>query len=327
MHNLRRLLGTITVIVGSAVAQTQPIPKAEGIKLGGDPAVRPMLLGPEDQVVIRVQDEDQIPDKPFRVDSEGCLHLPMVGVVKAGGLSTRELEGVLTEKFKFYVKDPKISVSLTESHSSSVSLVGAVNNPGVHQIEGPRRLMEVISMAGGLRTDAGATARITRETEWGEIPLPNARKDLSGKYSVADVDLDSLMRGRNPEQNILIQPHDVVAVTKADVVFVLGEVKKPGGFPLMAHEKMSILTAIGLAEGMFPTAAPKSARILRESTDGPNRQEIQVNLAKILHGAAPDVPLEPNDILLVPRNNAREIAIKSAEAAVAIGTGLVIWRR
>ena len=285
------------------------------------------LLGPEDQVTIRVLDDDEIPDKSFRVDSEGFLHIPLIGEVKASGLSTRQLEAVLAGKLKTFVKDPQVTVTQTESHSHPVSVLGAVNAPGVHQIEGPKRLLEVISMAGGLRPDAGSTARITRQSGWGEIPLPSARQDLSGKYSVADIDLDSLMRGNHPEQNILIDPQDVISITKADLVYVLGEVKKAGGFPILAHERISILSALGLAEGMASTAAPRSARILRESTDGPNRTAIPVNLAMILQGKAADVPLQPNDILLVPRDNARLFAIKAAEAAVAVGTGLVIFKR
>ena len=287
----------------------------------------PTLLGPEDQVTIRVQDDDEISDKPIRIDAEGFLHLPLAGEVKAAGLSTRELEQAVTEKLKPYVKDPHVTVTLTESHSHPVSVLGAVNAPGVHQIEGPQHLLEVISAAGGLRPDAGSTLRITRQSQWGEIPLPNARLDLSGKYSVADIDLDNLLRGQNPEQNILVRPQDVISVGKADLVYVLGEVKKAGGFPILAHEKISILSALGLAEGMNANASPKAARILRAGADGPNRTDIPVNLSKIMQGEAPDVPLQPNDILLIPRDNAKLFAIKAAEAAVSIGTGLAIFGR
>ena len=293
----------------------------------GAPGADVTLLGPEDQINIRVLDDDEIPDKPFRVDSEGFVHLPLVGEVKVSGLSTRQLEVLLADKLKPFVKTPQVTVTLTESHSHPVSVLGAVNSPGVHQIEGPKRLLEVLSSAGGLRPDAGSTARITRQSAWGPIPLPSARQDLSGKYSVADIDLDGLMRGTNPEQNILIDPQDVISITKADLVYVLGEVKKAGGFPILAHERISILSALGLAEGMASTAAPKNARILRENTDGPNRNAIPVNLALILQGKSADVPLQPNDILLVPRDNVRQFAIKAAETAVAVGTGILIFKR
>ncbi len=325
VFNRNRFLAGTLVLCTAALAS--PSWAAETI-----PAVPPAnavanVLGPEDQVSIRVLDDDEIPDKPFRIDAEGFLHLPLVGEVKAAGVSTRQLETLLASKLKTFVKDPQVIVTLTESHSHPVSVLGAVNTPGVHQIEGPKRLLEVISMAGGLRPDAGSTARITRQSAWGEIPLPSARQDLSGKYSVADIDLDSLMRGNHPEQNIQIDPQDVISITKADLVYVLGEVKKAGGFPILAHERISILSALGLAEGMVSSAAPRSARILRESTDGPNRTAIPVNLSMILQGKAPDVPMQPNDILLVPRDTARLFAIKAAETAVAVGTGLVIFKR
>lgn len=315
-------LGFACVLCAQTAIQT---PAATGVSPEVSAAT---VLGPEDQVSVRVADDDEIPsDKPYRIDSEGYLHLPVVGQIKAVGMTTRDLETDITEKLRRVIKDPHVTVALVESHSHPVSILGAVNSPGVHQIEGPRRLLEVISMAGGLRPDAGMTARLTRQTQWGDIPLPDARKDLSGKFSVADIDIDSLMRGKNPEQNILIRPEDVISITKADLVYVIGEVKKPGGFPILAHEKISILTAVALAEGINSGAAAKSARILRENSDGPNRIEIAVNLSKIMLGQSADVPLQPNDILLIPKNVGREVAIRAAEAAIGLGTGLVIFHR
>ena len=285
------------------------------------------IVGVGDEISIRVADDDDFPDKPYRIDSSGNIHAPLVGTIDAAGLTTPQLEAAIALKLRPYITDPHVTVTLTESQSRPVSVLGAVNSPGVHQIVGPKHLLEALSLAGGLRADAGTTARLTRQMQYGEIPLPDARVDLSGKFSVADIDLDSLFRGKNPEQNILICPQDVIAITKADLVYVIGQVKKAGGFPIQAHEQISILTAVALAEGMEPNAAPKNARILRATTDGPERKDIPVNLSRIMQGQAPDVPLVPNDIVVIPNNTTRSVAIKSAEIAIALGTGLIIWHR
>ena len=304
-----------------AAPAPRPTPPAiAGGEKGGD------TVGIDDDISIRVADDDDFPDKPFRIDSSGFVHLPLIGSVEAAGLTTARLETVIASKLRSFITEPHVTVTLALSQSRPVSVLGAVNSPGVHQIVGPNHLLEALSLAGGLRPDAGSTARLTRDMKYGEIPLPNARVDLSGKFSVADIDIDSLMRGKNPEQNILICPQDVIAITKADLVYVIGQVKKAGGFPIQAHERISILTAVALAEGMEPNAAPKNARILRESVDGPERKDIPVNLSRIMQGQAPDVALLPNDIVVVPNNTGRAVAIKSAEIAVALGTGLIIWR-
>ncbi len=320
---LTLLAGSITGAAGST-PETSPsatVALATGDKASGD------IVGVGDEVAVHVADDDDFPDKPYRIDSSGFIHAPLIGAVQAAGLSTTQLEAAITSKLRPYITDPHVTVTLTESQSRPVSVLGAVNSPGVHQIVGPKHLLEAISLAGGLRPDAGTTARLTRQTQYGEIPLPNARVDLSGKFSVADIDLDSLMRGKNPEQNILIAPQDVIAITKADLVYVIGQVKKAGGFPIQAHERISILTAVALAEGMEPNAAPKNARILRETTDGPERKDIPVNLSRIMQGQAPDVPLVPNDIVVIPNNTARSVAMRSTEVAIALGTGMIIWRR
>lgn len=317
-------LAIVTLISASGYA-AQPAKTVPATALTSE--VSPALLGPDDKVSIQVLGDDEIPDKIYQVDGEGALHLPLIGTLRASGRTPTQLETEIIEKLRPYLKDPKVTVNLIESHSRPVSVLGAVNNPGVHQITTPTRLLEMISLAGGVRQDAGTTVRITRRSEWGEIPLPTARKDLSEKFSVADLDLDSLVRGNAPGQNILILPQDVISVSKADVVFVLGEVKKAGGFPVLPHEKMSVLTAVALAEGMNASAAPKSARILRQIPDDSRRKQLPVDISSIMSGKTPDLLLEPNDIVVIPRNVARDIAIRSAEAAVQIATGLVIWRR
>jgi polysaccharide export outer membrane protein len=144
---------------------------------------------------------------------------------------------------------------------------------------------------------------------------------------VAEIPTASLLSAKNPAENIFVRPNDVIAVPAAEIVYVMGEVRKPGGFTLREKETISLLQALSLAEGLARTAAPKRGRILRAASTGVARTEIPVDISKILEGRAPDVPLQPNDILLVPVNAARGVLLKTTETALQIATGVVIWRR
>jgi polysaccharide biosynthesis/export protein len=285
------------------------------------------VLGPDDQVAIRVLEAPEISDKPVRIDMSGHLRLPMAGRVRAAGLTVEQLEMELNTRLKEYIRDPDVAVSLIEFRSQPVSVIGAVKNPGVHQLQGRKTLVEILSMAGGLADDAGHSVRIARQPEWGPIPLKSAAPDPSGAFPVAFVNLRDIMEARNPEENIFICPHDVVSVPRAEMVYVVGQVIRSGGFVLKERETLSVLQALSLAGGLDRTAAPQNVRLLRPADKGGNRTEIQVNLKKILAGQAEDVPMQPDDILFVPSNAPRKAIARAAEAAIQIGTGVVIWRR
>ena len=318
---LALLLAPLGTLPGQEAAA--PDPAAPG-------AVKPdaaYVLGPEDQLVIRVLDIEEIPDKPFRVDMRGNLSLPIVGRVHAGGLTVDQLEAALAEQFSAVLQHPTVTVFITEFRSQPVSVLGAVRNPGVHQIRGTKTLYEVLSLAGGLNPDAGGTIKVTRRKSAGPIPLPTAQDDSTGEFQVAEVTVKSVMEAQNPHENIPVLPNDVVSVPKADLVYVIGAVHKAGGFVLSEKEKMSVLQALSLAEGLERTSAPKDARILRPVPEQESRQEIPVNLSEILAGRSGDVALLANDILFVPNSAAKNALIRGMEAAVQIGTGVVIYRR
>lgn len=284
-------------------------------------------LGPEDTLSVQVLDVADIPDKPVKVDKNGFIDMPLIGRMEAAGKTAPELEQAIAGRLEKFVRQPRVSVHVTEYHSQPVSVLGEVGTPGVYQLSGPKHLLEMISMAGGLRPDAGQTVQITREASIGTLDLPGSKADATGKYVSAEIDLTSLLSGRTPAQNILMQPNDVVSVPKADLVYVIGDVKKAGGFTLRAKEQMTVLQALSLAEGMERTAAGGKAKLLRKSTAGGERTEIRVDLTKVLANKAPDVAMQADDILVVPNNAARSLALRTAETAVNIGTGVAVFRR
>jgi polysaccharide export outer membrane protein len=182
-------------------------------------------------------------------------------------------------------------------------------------------------MAGGVRNDAGYTVKITRNIQWGEIPLSGAKTDDSGQFSVAEVELKAIMSARNPRENILIQPNDVVSVPRGELVYVIGEVSHPGGFVLAEREAMSVLQALALAGGLNSHAAGKHGKILRGESQGGPRTEIAINVNEILSGRAKDVPLGSDDILFIPSNVPKKAASRVLESGIQITTGLILYRR
>jgi polysaccharide biosynthesis/export protein len=284
------------------------------------------VLGPEDQITVRIFAADDIPDKPVQIDNDGAVTLPMIGRIHAAGLTVQQLQNNLVTAYKKYFKDPQVTVQVNDFRSQPVSVAGNVTTPGVVQLRGNRNLMEVIGLAGGLRADAGDSVLITRNLNEGPIPVAGAFTDPTGKYSVAHINIRSIMSGKDPEANIQIKPHDVITVPRARLVYVLGNVGRPGGYVLTENETMSITQAIALAGGWDKMAALGSARILR-ADGGPTREQIPANIRKIMQNKAPDLQMQPDDILYVPNSMTKVIGSRGAESAIGLVTGVLIWRR
>ena len=324
MKSIRRLelvLLAIALLGAPLLTPQQPVAGTHSEVRSG------YVLGPQDVIAIRALNADEIADKSIPIGSSGYIHLPLVGRVRAAGLTVEELEAELTKRLADYLEEPQVVVTITEFGSQPVSVLGAVNKPGVYQLRGGKTLLEILSMAGGLRPDAGQTIKITRRLEWGRIPLPNAVGDSTGALSVAELNLASAMEAKNADANVSIRPNDVVSVPRAEMVYVMGEVGKPGGFVLNERETLSVLQAVSLAGGLSRTAAPQHAKIFRASGGNRERQEVPVDLKLILAGNGTDVALQPDDILLVPNNRAKTAGMRAVEAAIQLGTGVVIWRR
>ena len=309
----------ILLMAGSCVIAGQQVAPSEDV-LG-------YRLGPDDQLKIWALGVEEITDKPVRIDPGGDIDLPMIGKVHAGGLTVEQLKTQLVERFSKEVLKPQVSVEIAEFGSQPVSVMGAVNHPGVHQLRGRKTLMEVVSMAEGLRQDAGPRINITRQIQQGPIPLPSAKTDPTGNYSVAEISVKDLLAGTSPVENILIAPHDVLTVPVAEAVYVMGVVKKPGEVPLKSNASISVLQALASAEGFGPTPSPKDARIIRPIPGTSERKEIPVDLTKIQAGQAEDVAMRPNDILVVPPSAPKKAAARAVEAAIQAATGIAIWGR
>jgi polysaccharide export outer membrane protein len=283
------------------------------------------ILGPGDEIVIRTIQVKEIADKQFRLEANGTVNLPLAGRVYLNNLSLAQAEGAITKAIEKYYVTPDIAVAVSDFRAQPVSVIGAVGIPGVHEARGRKTLLEMLSSAGGIRGDAGPVVKITRQRAYGPIPLANAR-DSGGNTMVAEVDLKSLIGARNPSENIYVQPYDVIAVPIAEVVYVVGNVKKSGTIPLGGRSSISALEALSMAEGLDVKASPGKSRIMRPDKDSPmaERKAIPVDLAKILSGKSPDIYLQPNDILFVPNSAAKGVSARAVEALLQVATGVLI---
>jgi polysaccharide export outer membrane protein len=283
-------------------------------------------LGPGDQITLVVPGlEDQFNEKVFRIDASGDVTVPLVGRIHAAGLSTAALETDLQSRLKKILKDPEVVVNISSFGSQPVSILGAVKTPGIVQLQGRKTLFEVLSLAGGLQPESGYIVQVTRPLANGSMPLPNARMDPSAQVSVASIRLRDIINVPNAAENIEILPGDTISVPKTGIVYVVGSVSKPGGYPLDENESLSALQVLSLAQGLQVTAAASKARILRTVASAPTRAEIPVDLNRLMAGKGTDVQLRADDILFVPGSAAKKAGMRTIDAIVNAATYSVVY--
>ena len=269
--------------------------------------VRPnYVLGPNDQILIRAPEAEEIDNRPFRIDGDGNINLPLVGRIHAAGMSLQELEADLVKRLREYIREPQVFITVVQFRSEPVFFVGLFNKPGVYPLQGNRTLIEMLAAVGGLQANASRYIKITRHEEYGPIPLPEAIVDPEKKISTVEISIGSLQQNMNPAENILLQPYDQIQVGRAEPVFVNGEVAKVGGVELGERDSISILQVLSQSGGFSRDANKGQVRILRPVLGTNRRYVIKVDVAELFDGKGLDVPLLPGDIVYVPRSYSRQ---------------------
>jgi len=273
-------------------------------------------IGPNDLIGVSVYDSPEL-SGPIRVDGSGMIRLPMLqSPIKAGGLYPAQLETVIA---KALVKgnvlvDPVVTATIMEYQSRPVSVMGAVKKPLVFQVSQPTTLMDALARAGGIADGAGPNILVT-----------HTLVDQSGKsvQTTQTIPTRSLIDSADPSLNISLHPGDEILVPQARKIYVLGDVKKPGAFPVQENGGTTVLQVLALAEGLTPDAH-KVAYIYRKNESGA-KQDIPIALAKIMKRKSPDIPLKPNDILYVPDNGGRRTAKQIMEYTIPAVAAAAIY--
>jgi polysaccharide biosynthesis/export protein len=269
--------------------------------------VRPnYILGPNDQILIRAPEAEEIDNRPFRIDGDGNINLPLIGRIHAGGMSLQELEADIVKRLREYIREPQVFVTVVQFRSEPVFFVGLFVKPGIYTLQGNRTLLEMLTSVGGLQPNAERHVKVTRHEEYGPIPLPDALVDPEKKVSTVEVNLGSLRENINPAENILLQPYDVISVGRADPVFLNGEVGHVGGIELGERESIPILQALTQSGGFTKDAKKSKVRILRPILNTNRRAVIEVDVSELLEGKGLDIPLQPGDIIYVPHSYTRQ---------------------
>jgi polysaccharide export outer membrane protein len=243
-----------------------------------------------------------------RINGEGKITLPLIGEIPAGGMTADELEGAIRRKLMEgqFVRDPHVSVFVAEYAGQTAFIIGEVNKPGAYSLLRSHRLQDLISVAGGLTARAGNTVTIVREGE----PQP------------IHIDLSSQDQNQN---NPEIKPGDNITVAQSGIVYVLGDVERPGGFIIDRRSSLSVMQALALAEGIKSSASLSKARLIR--TNQEQREEIPLDLRKILKSQRPDIPLRAGDIIFIPGSLTRGMGRRTIDTILATASGVAIYSR
>ena len=310
---LLALLIVCITVVGQATGQSSPSVAASIAAQSGSNG--DVARQPEAPAALRIAEGDEIEISVFnvpelavhdQVDDKGKITLPLAGAVHVAGLTSDEAGAAVAKALSDggFVNQPQVSVHVKNYGNATIAVLGEVAKPGVYPASDRPRVMQLIQLAGGLTEKAGATATIAHV---GQANSPATINLPSDADSVA-------------KANVELQPGDTVVISRAGMIYVLGEVNQAGAYAMAAGKDISVLQAIVMAKGPGGGASPNKTRILRRTPTG--LVEIPVKLKEIMQAKTADLTLQPEDILFVPSGR------KTLNSGSLFGTltSLVVYR-
>lgn len=286
---------------------------------------REYFLGPGDLLEVKVFGLDEY-NQTVRVSASGKITLPYLGSLIASGLSGMQLEELLAEELRDrkLIKDPQVSVFVTEYRSQPIYVLGAVNQPGQYMMTHQLSLLDALTMAGGLVMDRASDHALLQRGAGakGDLNLPDEEAE------VIRIDLKPLLEGGDLSLNIQLAGGDVLHVPerKIEVYYVVGEVGRAGAFELPVEQRVLVSQALAQAGGPGKTAKMSDGILVRYEGNG-NRQELAVDFEAILKGKKPDFPVGANDIIFVPGSTAKTIGYGLLGIIPGTVQGAIIWGR
>src|ERR1039458_7317620 len=301
----------ILLLSASAFAQVQVQP----VTTQNLPAHK---IHPNDLVGVSVYGEPEL-TRTVRVGADGTIRLPMLrDKIKADGLMPEELEQAIVASLKTQeiLVDPFVTVTVAEYNNSRlpISVAGAVRTPITFQPVEKITLLEAITRAGGLSPEAGSEILVTGPLSPAAAGIPAA----SATPLVRRIQAKSLIETADPAANLVLEGGEEIRVPEVGKVYVVGNVKMPGAFPVQDPSGTSILKVLALTQGLAPYAT-NEAYIYRREAGTTSKNEIPVDLRKIMDRKSPDVPLMANDVLYVPDAHKRRATVSVLEKVAILG--------
>jgi polysaccharide export outer membrane protein len=251
------------------------------------------VIGARDLLKITVWGQDDL-SKEYPVDPDGYVSFPLIGRVKATGLTPTAFAGELRTRLeKDYFVNPQVLVSVKEYLSQKVHVSGEADKPGVFYLSGPTTVRDILSRAGGLSKAAGSQVVLVRA---------ESLREAAGKSPEAGtlrLNVARVLAG-DPAENLPVRDGDTLVVPKGNTFFVFGEVKKPGAYQL--EKETNVLEGITLAGGFTDKAAPGRVRVIRSL--GGSQQVISVDMNDVIKRGQREkaIPLLENDVVVVPES-------------------------
>ncbi|HYK34997.1 polysaccharide biosynthesis/export family protein [Alloacidobacterium sp.] len=268
-----------------------------------------IAIGAGDLLNIVVFDTPELTTS-VRVTQDGDVNLPVLGMMKLAGLNTIEAARKIEDELRsrHLILEPHVTVFITEYASQGATVMGEVRTPGAYPTLGTRRLLDMLSVAGGLQTTAGKTVSIVhRDDPQHPVTIP----------------LQSGSATMYAQENPIILPGDTIVVAKAGVVYVIGDVLKPGGFLIDNNTPISLMQSLSLAGGWDKTAALSKTKLIRKTSEG--REEIDLDLKHVAYGSQADMSVQDGDIIFVPSSVSKTMTYRGIEAAISLTSSLLLY--
>ncbi|MGD0296108.1 MAG: polysaccharide biosynthesis/export family protein [Bryobacteraceae bacterium] len=302
-----------------AAAQPQSAPPAETV--GANLPALP--VGPEDLIAVSVYGSPEM-SRSLRVSEDGRIRMPMLNEpIKVLGLMPSAIEAVIAQALvsEQVLVDPAVTVTIGEYRSHPISVAGSVRKPVTFQAYGNVTVLDALARAEGLAPDAGP-----------EILVSRLHKGDDGRVRtlVQRIPVRGLIDAADPELNLKLEGGEEIRVPEAGKVFVLGNVKKPGAFPVDDANDTTVLKMLALSEGLMSFSSKVAYIYRREGGLGGKKNEIEIPLQKIVHRKAPDVTLQANDILYIPDDSGKRATATVLERIAGFGSstasGVLIYK-
>jgi polysaccharide export outer membrane protein len=260
-----------------------------------------LLIGAGDLVDIDVFDTPTMTQE-VRVTDAGTVPLALIGDVKVAGETPAAAAKIIEQALvdKKIMKNPQVAIKIVDFATQDVSILGQVKNPGSYPITTPQPLLKLIAQAGGLTDIADRDIVIERHRNSSE----RIHYYLANNAERAFADCPT------------INPGDTIIVPRAPLVYIMGDVGRPGGYPINTNDsRLTVLQAVAMAGSANKTAVQTHVRLIRKTSDG--QEEVQIQLAEMQKGKKPDVVMQADDVLYVPFSWMKNMALSAASIAAS----------
>jgi polysaccharide export outer membrane protein len=307
-NKLAILVASLSLYAPGASAQT---PVSASHDRPGSTAAEPkasLKLGPGDLVHVTVYDMPEL-EQRFRVSDQGSATLSLIGELKVAGMTANELSAAIATKLREgdFARRPSVTVLVEEYTTQGVAVIGEVTKPGIVPIYSGRNVLDILSAAGGLKDTASTEILIRRQGQAGDperVQLGRDRQSLSGPM-------------------VEVNPGDQVVVPLAGIVYILGDLNRPGGYVMSENGKISLLQALAMAGGTTHTSAENRTRLLRPTANG--YEERLIALKDIMNGKQKDIELQPRDVVYVPFSGLKH-ALLGTQSILGAASSAAVFR-